>query len=126
MDFLKPVVNIKISNILELVAGIGGLIIISTTSLKGSPGTWLYFSSNFLGLILILAAIGLYFVEKRHETRANLIHGAFNALTEIQQRQAEQLANMGSEEKTKLLIDSLDKSPNRFFQLLKDLLGKQI
>lgn len=85
-----------------------------------------YFLNNGLGVLLILTAVWLYHKEKQHETRANLIHGAFNALREILQREAEQLGKMGEKEKVELIVDSLDKAPDKFFNLLKDMLKNSI
>ncbi|QQG43979.1 MAG: hypothetical protein HYW86_03900 [Candidatus Roizmanbacteria bacterium] len=122
----NPKVNVTISNVLELAGGIGGVIVIGTTSLQLSPDKWQYLANNSLGVALILIAVWLYHKEKKHEVRATLIHGAFNALKEILQREAEQLANIGEKEKLKLVVDSLDKAPDKFFNLLVNLLGKKV
>ncbi|OGC62658.1 hypothetical protein A2264_02170 [candidate division WWE3 bacterium RIFOXYA2_FULL_46_9] len=118
--------NIKISNVLELACAVGGNIVIASTSLKTAPDNWQYFVNNGLGVLLILTAVWLYHKEKQHETRANLIHGAFNVLKEVLQREAEQLEKMGETDKVKLIVDSLDQLPSRLFKWLHELLKSSI
>ena len=119
-------INIKISNVLELACVIGGNVVIANTTLKSSPDNLQYFLNNGLGTILILTAIWLYHKERQHEIRANLIHGAFNALREIMQREAEQLAKMGETEKVEVIVNSLDKAPERFLKWLRELLKSSV
>ncbi len=116
----------KISNVLELAGAVGGNTIILTAALKGSPENWQYLVNMFIGASLIFAAIWLYHKEKQHETRVNLIHGAFNMLCEIKKREAEQLASMGDPEKVKIVSASLDKIPDKILSFLKEMLKNNV
>ncbi len=108
--------NDKIANKLGVIGNInyvGGLLSYGVVLSSNLPADKMYAFLFGGSLLLVISGI-LYIMEAK--IKADISHGALNAITQIYNRAAEQLS-VADAPKTKIIMDGLKQAPNAILKV---------